>query len=122
MTQNNQNATDPRRADASWTCPRCGGDVPHGWRKCWSCGTSVDGTEDSNFVTADQYVPQDTDAPVPPFRFTLKTFAAVIVFWILCMAIDHQVGFQVGAKLGVVGLTMVASVFLIGILLGRYMR
>lgn len=47
-----------------WTCPKCGAKVDPGFDVCWQCGTSRDGTEDPNFVSADQAGPID-DPPAP---------------------------------------------------------
>lgn len=40
-----------------WTCPKCGSKVDPGFDVCWNCGTSRDGTEDPNFVSADEAGP-----------------------------------------------------------------
>lgn len=37
-----------------WTCPKCGNHVDPSFEICWACGTSADGVEDPNFVTADE--------------------------------------------------------------------
>lgn len=37
-----------------WTCPKCRSQVDDDFEVCWSCGTSVDGVEDPDFVTADE--------------------------------------------------------------------
>lgn len=36
-----------------WTCVKCGAKVDPGFDVCWKCGTSRDGVEDPNFVSAD---------------------------------------------------------------------
>jgi hypothetical protein len=50
-----------------WTCPKCGAKVDPSFEVCWRCGTSGDGTEDPNFVCADDYPPIDDPIaePVP---------------------------------------------------------
>jgi len=50
-----------------WTCPKCGTKVDSLFEVCWKCGTSRDGTEDPNFVCADDYPPIDDPIaePVP---------------------------------------------------------
>lgn len=47
-----------------WTCPKCGAKVDPVFDACWKCGTSRDGTEDPNFVSADDAGPID-DIPSP---------------------------------------------------------
>jgi len=37
-----------------WRCPSCRKDVDDSFGVCWACGTTPDGIEDSNFVTADE--------------------------------------------------------------------
>ncbi len=40
-----------------WTCPKCGSKVDPTFDVCWNCGTSPEGVEDPNFVTADDAPP-----------------------------------------------------------------
>ena len=37
-----------------WQCPKCRSSVDDSFEVCWSCGTTPDGIEDPNFVTADE--------------------------------------------------------------------
>lgn len=47
-----------------WPCPKCGNDVEDSFDVCWSCGTSREGVEDPDFVTADDAEPiVDADDP-----------------------------------------------------------
>lgn len=54
-----------------WTCPKCGSKVDPSFDVCWNCGTSREGVEDPNFVSADQAGPipdpqyDPTAEPVP---------------------------------------------------------
>jgi hypothetical protein len=40
-----------------WTCSKCASKVDDQFEVCWNCGTGQDGTEDPNFVPADQAAP-----------------------------------------------------------------
>lgn len=40
-----------------WTCSKCGAKVDPSFDLCWQCGTSREGVEDPNFVTADEAPP-----------------------------------------------------------------
>ena len=40
-----------------WQCPKCRSSVDDSFEVCWSCGTTPDGIEDPNFVTADEADP-----------------------------------------------------------------
>jgi hypothetical protein len=40
-----------------WRCPKCQSKVDDSFDVCWSCGTTPDGIEDPNFVTADEADP-----------------------------------------------------------------
>ena len=40
-----------------WRCPKCRSKVDDSFEVCWSCGTTPDGIEDPNFVTADEADP-----------------------------------------------------------------
>ena len=47
-----------------WQCPKCRSSVDDSFEVCWSCGTTSDGVEDPNFVTADEAEPiQDEELP-----------------------------------------------------------
>ena len=37
-----------------WTCPKCNARVEPGFDVCWRCGTTEQGDEDPDFVTADE--------------------------------------------------------------------
>jgi hypothetical protein len=50
-------------ATQPWTCSKCGETVDAGFLVCWSCGTSIDGVEDSSFVSADETVLGDDESP-----------------------------------------------------------
>jgi hypothetical protein len=47
-----------------WKCPKCHFKVDDSFEVCWSCGTTADGIEDPNFVTADEAEPIE-DEPIP---------------------------------------------------------
>ncbi len=36
-----------------WRCPKCRSKVEDSFDVCWSCGTTPDGVEDPDFITAD---------------------------------------------------------------------
>jgi hypothetical protein len=40
-----------------WRCPKCRSKVDDSFDVCWSCGTTPDGIEDPDFVTADEAEP-----------------------------------------------------------------
>jgi hypothetical protein len=40
-----------------WQCPKCHSRVDDSFEVCWSCGTTSDGVEDPDFVTADEAEP-----------------------------------------------------------------
>ncbi len=40
-----------------WSCPKCHSKVDDSFEVCWACGTTVDGIEDPDFVTADEAEP-----------------------------------------------------------------
>ena len=55
-----------------WRCPKCHSKVDDSFDVCWSCGTTADGIEDPDFVTADEaepiadeVVPEGTDFDDP---------------------------------------------------------
>jgi hypothetical protein len=52
------------RADDMWQCPKCHSKVDDSFDVCWSCGTTSDGIEDPDFVTADDAEPiRDEELP-----------------------------------------------------------
>jgi hypothetical protein len=40
-----------------WTCPKCRSKVDDDFEVCWACGTTPEGVEDPEFVTADDADP-----------------------------------------------------------------
>ena len=40
-----------------WRCPKCRSKVDDSFEVCWSCGTTPEGVEDPDFVTADEAEP-----------------------------------------------------------------
>jgi hypothetical protein len=40
-----------------WSCPKCRSTVDDSFEVCWSCGTTAEGVEDPDFVTADEADP-----------------------------------------------------------------
>ena len=40
-----------------WPCPKCQSRISDDFDVCWGCGTTADGVEDPNFVTADDADP-----------------------------------------------------------------
>jgi hypothetical protein len=48
-----------------WRCPKCRSKVDDSFEVCWSCGTTPEGVEDPDFVTADEAEPID-DPPIGP--------------------------------------------------------
>jgi Putative prokaryotic signal transducing protein len=62
-----------------WRCPKCRSKVDDSFEVCWSCGTTADGIEDPDFVTADDADPiplegapkgTDVDDPFADFAGT----------------------------------------------------
>jgi hypothetical protein len=62
-----------------WLCPKCQSRVDDSFEVCWSCGTTPDGTEDPDFITADDADPihdekvsedSDFDDPLADFAGT----------------------------------------------------
>jgi hypothetical protein len=62
-----------------WRCPKCDSKVDDSFELCWSCGTTPDGVEDPDFVTADEAEPiedppadldDDRDDPLDDFAGT----------------------------------------------------
>jgi hypothetical protein len=48
-----------------WRCPKCRSKVDDSFEVCWSCGTTPEGVEDPDFVTADEAEPIE-DPPADP--------------------------------------------------------
>jgi hypothetical protein len=47
-----------------WRCPKCRSKVEDSFDVCWSCGTTPDGVEDPDFLTADEAEPiEDEELP-----------------------------------------------------------
>lgn len=40
-----------------WICPKCATKVDDSFEVCWNCGTTAEGTEDPDFVAADNAPP-----------------------------------------------------------------
>ena len=52
-----------------WTCKKCATKVDPSFEVCWACGTSIDGVEDPNFVSADEDLsPIPLDEPEQPIH------------------------------------------------------
>jgi hypothetical protein len=50
-----------------WRCPKCQSKVDDSFEVCWSCGTTPEGVEDPDFVTADEAEPiEDPPADLDP--------------------------------------------------------
>ena len=62
-----------------WQCPKCRSSVDDSFEVCWSCGTSADGTEDPNFVTADEAdrINDQVAQKEPEFDNRLEDFAGM---------------------------------------------
>jgi hypothetical protein len=48
-----------------WNCPKCGAKVEPTYEVCWRCGTSREGVEDPDFVTADEAGPIESPPLLP---------------------------------------------------------
>jgi hypothetical protein len=59
-----------------WDCPKCHSKVDDSFEVCWSCGTTIDGIEDPDFVTADEAEPIEDPVAVdePEFDERLDDF------------------------------------------------
>jgi hypothetical protein len=64
-----------------WQCPKCRSHVDDSFEVCWSCGTTPDGIEDPDFVTADEAAPVDDQVAEkePGFDDGLGDFAGMPV-------------------------------------------
>ena len=60
-----------------WQCPKCRSQVDDSFEVCWSCGTTPDGIEDPNFVTADEA--NRVASKEPGFDSSLEDFAGMSV-------------------------------------------
>src|SRR4051812_7533104 len=50
-----------------WRCPKCRNKVDDSFEVCWSCGTTPEGVEDPDFLTADEAEPiEDPPADLDP--------------------------------------------------------
>lgn len=96
-----------------WTCPRCGEMVSNPWVKCWLCGTSVDGTEDPNFVTADEHRWEDPKAQQSPRQIPASAAFGLMIFF----AVVLSLGPLISHNYVVVVLTMLVSAVLAGYLI-----
>ena len=45
-----------------WTCPKCAARVEPTFEVCWRCGTTAEGVEDPDFVTAEEANPIEDPA------------------------------------------------------------
>ena len=68
-----------------WRCPKCRSKVDDSFEVCWSCGTTADGIEDPNFVTADEAdpipdeeIPEGTDVDDPLADFAGTPMPALV--------------------------------------------
>jgi hypothetical protein len=64
-----------------WQCPKCRSEVDDSFKLCWLCGTTPDGIEDPNFVTADESEPIDDQVvdKKSVFNDSLQDFAGTLV-------------------------------------------
>ncbi len=62
-----------------WQCPKCQSKVDDSFEVCWSCGTTPDGIEDPNFVTADEAdrINDQVAQKEPEFDDSLEDFAGL---------------------------------------------
>jgi hypothetical protein len=62
-----------------WECPKCQSKVDDSFEVCWSCGTTIDGIEDPDFVTADDAEPikDPVTDEEPELDDSLEDFAGV---------------------------------------------
>ena len=68
-----------------WRCPKCRSKVDDSFEVCWSCGTTADGIEDPNFVTADEAdpipdeeIPEGTEVDDPLADFAGTPFPDLV--------------------------------------------
>jgi len=68
-----------------WQCPKCRSKIDDSFEVCWSCGTTADGIEDPNFVTADEAdpipdeeIPEGTDVDDPLADFAGTPMPALV--------------------------------------------
>ena len=68
-----------------WRCPKCRSKVDDSFEVCWSCGTTADGIEDPNFVTADEAdpipdekIPEGTEVDDPLADFAGTPMPALV--------------------------------------------
>jgi hypothetical protein len=62
-----------------WQCPKCRTEVDDSFEVCWSCGTTPDGIDDPNFVTADEAdrINDQVAQKEPEFDNRLEDFAGM---------------------------------------------
>ncbi len=62
-----------------WRCPKCQSKVDDSFEVCWSCGTTPDGIENPNFVTADEAdrINDQVAQKKPEFDDSLEDFAGM---------------------------------------------
>ena len=58
-----------------WQCPKCRSEVDNSFEICWSCGTTPDGIEDPDFVTADEANRVASKQPQASTAMSLADFA-----------------------------------------------
>ena len=81
-----------------WHCPKCHSRVDDSFDVCWSCGTTPDGIEDPNFVTADEAdpipdekVPEGTDVDDPLADFAGTPFPDLVACYTASDAAEAKV-------------------------------
>jgi len=64
-----------------WRCPSCRKEVDDSFEVCWACGTTSDGIEDPNFVTADEAdrIDDEVAEKKPKFDDGLDDFAGTLI-------------------------------------------
>ena len=64
-----------------WRCPTCRKEVDDSFEVCWACGTTSDGIEDPNFVTADEAdrIDDEVAEKKPKFDDSLDDFAGTLI-------------------------------------------
>jgi hypothetical protein len=64
-----------------WRCPNCQKEVDDSFGVCWACGTTPDGIEDPDFVTADEAdrIDDKVAEKKPTFDDSLDDFAGTLI-------------------------------------------
>jgi hypothetical protein len=64
-----------------WRCPNCRKEVDDSFGVCWACGTTPDGIEDPDFVTADEAdrIDDELAEKKPQFDDSLDDFAGTLI-------------------------------------------